>query len=77
MERLRLVISLAALATTIALALSWNAGVARAGMMMEGTPECNCIDGFSKRDGFYSWDPDQKRYRCVTGGCYVIAFNEY
>jgi hypothetical protein len=73
MQRIRLVVSWLALLTTLILGLSWIAGVAHADIAPEGSPECNCIDGFSKRDGVYGWDSDQKRYRCVTVGCSVIT----
>jgi hypothetical protein len=73
MQRIRLVVSWIALLTTIILALCWNTGVAQADIPIEGSPECNCIDGFTKRDGVYGYDPDQKRFRCVTVGCHVIT----
>jgi len=46
--------SLAILFITIALGIGWNVGVARADIVPEGTPECNCIDGFSKRERAFS-----------------------
>lgn len=69
MHRIRLVVSLAALAGIITLGLTWNTAMVWA----EGEPECNCIDGFTHRDGVYGWDADQQRYHCITGGCYVIT----
>ena len=71
MNRIRLDLSLASLLATITLGLSWNT----APVIAEGTPECNCIDGFSHRDGVYGWDPQQQRNRCITSGCYVITEN--
>ena len=68
MQRIRLVISLTALVATITLGLSWNSGIVQA----EDAGECNCIDGFTKRDGIYQYDPDQQRYRCIPG-CYIIT----
>lgn len=67
MQRLRLLIPLAALVATIALGLVWTTGTVRA------EAECNCTDGVSGRDGVFQWDPIQQRYHCVTGGCYVIT----
>ena len=69
MQRLRVVISAAALVATIALGLCWNAQIAWA----EFSTECNCIDGFTGQAGVRGWDPIQERYRCVPGGCYVIT----
>jgi hypothetical protein len=42
-------------------------------VLHEAEAECNCLDGFSGRDGVYGWDPIQERYKCVTAGCYVIT----
>ena len=64
MQRIRLLISLAALVTTITLGLSWNTDMVLA---EAGTPECNCIDGHTNKDGYYGWDPDQERMRCLRG----------
>jgi len=69
MQRIRLLIPLVALAATIALGLSWTTGMAQEG----GTPECNCIDGHTKLDGVYGWDPQQQRFKCVPTSCYVIT----
>jgi hypothetical protein len=69
MNRIRLVVSLAALLATITLGLSWNTSL----VIAEGTQECNCIDGFTHRDGVFGWDPEQQRYHCIAGGCYVIT----
>jgi hypothetical protein len=69
MQRIRVVVSLVALLATITLGLCWNTSL----VIAEGTPECNCIDGFTNRDGVYGWDPAQQRNRCITGGCYVIT----
>ena len=67
MQRIRLLIPLAALVATITLGFCWNMGTVQA------EAECNCIDGSSGRDGVYGWDPIQQRYKCVTAGCYVIT----
>lgn len=69
MSRMRLLMSVAALVATITLGLSWNTGMVQA---MESA-ECNCIDGHTNRDGVYGWDSEQQRFKCVTGGCYVIT----
>ena len=69
MQRVRLLIPLAALVATVTLGLSWTTGMVQA----EGTPECNCIEGFTKRDGVFGWDPEQQRHRCIVQGCYVIT----
>jgi hypothetical protein len=69
MQRIRLLIPLVALVATVTLGLSRATGMVQA----EGTPECNCIDGFSHREGVATWDPVQQRLRCAREGCYVIT----
>jgi hypothetical protein len=69
MRRIRLLIALLALVATTTLGLGWTTGMVQA----EGSSECNCIDGFSKRDGVATWDPVEQRVRCATVGCYVIT----
>lgn len=69
MRRIRVLIAFVALVATTTLGLGWATGMVQA----EGTPECNCIDGFSKRDGVATWDPVQQRMRCSTVGCVVIT----
>jgi hypothetical protein len=69
MRRIRLLIALLALIATTTLGLGWAAGMVQA----EGSSECNCIDGFFKKDGVATWDPVQQRMRCSTVGCYVIT----
>jgi hypothetical protein len=69
MQRIQLLFPLAALVATITLGLSWATGI----VPPKGTPQCNCIDGFTGREGVFGWDPIQQRYKCVTSGCYVIT----
>jgi len=68
MQRIRIVISLLVLVATITLAPGLNMDI-----VLEGSPECNCIDGFTKRAGYYGWDPEQRRYRCIPDTCHVIT----
>jgi hypothetical protein len=52
MQRIPLIISWAALLITIIIGLCWNTGVAQADIPIEGSPECNCIDGFTNGTEF-------------------------
>lgn len=69
MQRIRLVISLSILLAAITVSPVWHSDV----LPIEESPECNCIDGFTKRAGHYSWDPEQRRYRCIPDACHVIT----
>jgi hypothetical protein len=68
MQRIRMAISLSMLVVAITLGPSWDEQ-----LPIEGSPECNCIDGFTKRAGYYGWDADQRRYRCIPDACHVIT----
>lgn len=68
MHRIRIAISLSLLVVAIKLGPSWDGEI-----VIEGSPECNCIDGFTKRAGVYGWDAEQRRYRCIPDTCHVIT----
>jgi len=67
MEKTRLALSLVMLVSVIALGSVWPIETAKA------VQECNCVDGFSKQAGVMGWDSEQKRNRCIPGGCDVIT----
>lgn len=67
MKRVRLTISLVMLVSTIGLGLVCLSQTAKAD---EGTMECNCTDGWTKRAGLIYYD---QGYHCMPDGCYVIT----
>lgn len=72
MEKIRFTLSTVILIATIALGSAWLIQPAYAEVEPIIDGQCNCIDGFTRREGVFGWDPSQQRYRCVTG-CYVIT----
>jgi hypothetical protein len=70
MEKPRLALSLVMLVLVIALGSFWPTETAKA------VQECNCVDGYSKQAGVMVWDSEQKRTRCIPGGCDVITVAE-
>jgi len=71
MRKIRLTISIALLAATVTFGSLAVSRTVKADIQPVGGLECNCVDGWTNRDGLLC--TMDGRMRCCPGGCYVIA----